>query len=719
MALFQTDNLRVEKPDSGAAILYLDVADRPVNVFSRRVLQDFDAALDAVAADPSLKLFCIRSVSPSKHFAGADVQEFAAINTPDEARSFSELGQKVFDKLAALPAPSLVVIGGACLGGGLEMALACDYRLVIDQPKTQLGLPEIELGLIPGWGGTQRLPRVVGLERALRLILTGRKLGAREALRWKLADALASGQQGLAHEFAAMAARAMQEGKRPRTGLPLNTWRQRLFESTGVGRSLIFRATGRMLKRRVPDDMPAPQEALETVRVGLKQGIEAGMDSEREAAARLASGSACRNLVRLFFLREKARKVTVPAGLAEVRRVGVIGAGTMGAGIAQLALFRGYEVVVQEVSEEALGAGTMRVAGLLQQAVARGLVSDAESQRRLSALRGTLTWEGFGDVDLVVEAAAEDLDAKKAVFRELDQRTRPNAVLATNTSSLRVAALQEGLSRPGRVAALHFFSPVHKMPLVEVGRSPATDDRTAAALTQWAVSVGKTPVQVKDSPGFLVNRVMAPYLNEAVALAVEGMPIKRVDQEARRFGMLVGPLELLDQAGLDVAARAGVSILPAFGERFKPNPVLERMVAAGWLGQKNGLGFYRYRGEARRPHAAAAHLVREVGAAEPSSAAALPRKVRFRPARDRMVLLTVNEAAACLGEGLAANADAIDLALMLGTGWAPHRGGPLRYGAERGYAEVVRVLEGLARQYGPRFEPCAELRRLASETAPV
>jgi 3-hydroxyacyl-CoA dehydrogenase/enoyl-CoA hydratase/3-hydroxybutyryl-CoA epimerase len=727
MSLFQTDNLRVERFNA-TALLTLDVAGRSVNVFNRQVLADLDAALDQVAAAPDLRLLVVRSGKESGFLAGADLQEFAAVQSAQDAVALSSLGQRLFDKLAALSVPSVAILHGLCLGGGLEFALACDYRLVLDLPGVRIGLPEISLGLLPGWGGTQRLPRVIGLERALYVILNGRQLDAPLAQRWGLADRRVPGQPPpppqLLCEWAETTA---APGKRQRSGLPLLTWRQKLLESNWFGRRLILSGAARILRRRTPDDMPAPGEALEAVRTGVKKGLAAGLEYERQASGRLAATPACRNLVGIFFQREQARKL--PEGAKDpgnrVKRVGVVGAGTMGAGIAQLAALRGCEVIVQEVNEMALGAGLLKIAGLFDKAVERRLVSRAEADRRLAGVRGTIKYEGFDGVDLVIEAAVERLDAKQAIFKELDRRTKPAAVLATNTSSLQVARLQEGLTHPERVAGLHFFNPVHKMELVEVARTPTTDPRAVELLTAWSIRLGKTPVPVQDSPGFLVNRILMPYLSEAVLLVTEGMKIQRIDHVMHRFGMggpsPMGPLELLDQVGLDVAAHIARELRPVFGTRFAvlsqdgKADAFEELVQRGWLGQKNGIGFYRYRGKRRRANKFAANLLRE-GRQGPALLASLPAAVQQAQARERLVLGMVNEAAACLEEGLAEDAAAIDLAMVLGTGWAPHRGGPLRYAQDRGFAEVVRKLTELARTHGPRFEPCAELRRLAERS---
>jgi 3-hydroxyacyl-CoA dehydrogenase/enoyl-CoA hydratase/3-hydroxybutyryl-CoA epimerase len=449
--------------------------------------------------------------------------------------------------------------------------------------------------------------------------------------------------------------------------------------------------------------------------------MSAGLAREREAIGRLATTKACRNLMTLFFLIERARKLQEDVdkdSVPEIRRVGVVGAGTMGAGIAQLAALKGFEVVVQEINDSALAAGIKKIEDLFQKAAERRLLSPEEAKQIMAAVGRTTTWQGFENTDLVIEAVIEDLNLKKEVFKELEKRTRSNTILASNTSSLVIRQLQEGLSHPDRVAGLHFFNPVHKMPLLEVVRTSATQEKVADILMQWGAAVGKTPVLVGDGPGFVVNRILMPYLNEAGMLVAEGMPVDKVDLTMRRFGMQMGPLELLDLVGLDVAAHIAKSVGPAFGDRLKPHPALELMCQAGWLGQKSGLGFYRYQGKKKTVHAEALAKLRENlnGGREPADPSLAADKLmidQMKEAQERMVWLMVNEAAACLAEGLAPSADVIDLAMVLGTGWAPHRGGPLRYADDRGAGDVVKTLDTLSKDHGPRFEPCAELRRRA------
>jgi 3-hydroxyacyl-CoA dehydrogenase/enoyl-CoA hydratase/3-hydroxybutyryl-CoA epimerase len=713
MPIYRSETVEVDRDVDGSLHLTIDVAERPVNVFNRKVLGDLDEALDAVNESARTSVLVVRSGKKTGFVYGADLKEFQTITDAAAAEAVSAAGQKVFGKLAALPMPTIAAVAGVCLGGGLELALACDYRLVYDRPDTQLGLPETQLGLLPGWGGTQRLPRVVGLERALRMILPpGKRLNAREALAWGLADAIADREGGLREQFSRLARRAIGEGKRNWNRFARHSWRQRFLEGNFFGRRVLFRAVERRMKRLMPEDMPAPYEALQAVRVGLQSGMEAGLAYERAAAGRLALTPACRNLVGLFLAQEQAKKLPEELGVAaaEVQRVGVVGAGVMGAGIAQLAALKGYEVVVREINNTALEAGMNRIRGLFDKAAERRAITPEEVRRGLAALHGTVNWDEFDNVDVVIEAAVEDLELKRAVFRDLAARTRPDAVLATNTSSLSVSALEESVRNPERVGGMHFFNPVHKMPLIEVVRTTDTNRQTLATLAKLAVRLGKVPVLVGDSPGFVVNRILMPYLNEAVTLLVEGMGIEQIDRVMKRFGMLMGPLEVLDQIGLDVAAHVAASMAPAVADRFPPNDVFRRMKEAGWLGAKNGKGFYLHGGKKTSVNAEAQLTLQ--GETKPSGPV-LPPAARHAEARERMVLLMVNEAAMVLGEGVADSADAIDLAMVLGTGWAPQRGGPLHYADARGLADVVAPLRGLEGRLGRRFAPCAELVRRA------
>jgi 3-hydroxyacyl-CoA dehydrogenase / enoyl-CoA hydratase / 3-hydroxybutyryl-CoA epimerase len=722
MDYFRSETIRMEPAGEGVILLWIDVPNRSMNVITPQVMADLEAALERLQKDPALRLLILRGAKSSGFLAGADVKEFQRIENVDQAKALSAKGQQLFGRLADCPAPTLAAIHGPCLGGGLELALSCDYRVALDIPSTQLGLPEVELGLLPAWGGTQRLPRVIGLNQALKVILGGKRLSAAEANRWGLVDAVARDQKDWLDAIDRTGKQALVQGKRPKNRLPLATWRQRLLESTSAGRRLLFSGTERLLKKHVPEDMPAPWAALEAMKVGLSKGFDAGLIQETDGASRLATTNACHNLVNLFLQREKAREIgkEEPDPALSIKRVGIVGAGVMGAGIAQLAALRGYQVVVQEINDAALGAGMLKITGLIQKAVERRLLSEKDACDKLATIQGTTEWKGFDSVDLVVEAAIEEKLAKQGLFRELDKRTRPDVPLATNTSSLSVAELEEGLAHPARVAGLHFFNPVHKMPLVEVIRTPQTDDAVIRRLARWAVKLGKTPVIVNDSPGFIVNRILMPYLAEAVLLVAAKMPISQIDYTMRRFGMPMGPLQLLDQVGLDVAAHVARSVQPALGVRLamagvNPFQVFEGLVAKGLLGQKTGAGFYLYQGKKEKVNESAATFITEQMASMPKDLITdLPPSAALAEARERMVLLMVNEAAMVFDERVAEDSEAVDLAMVMGTGWAPHRGGPLHYAKQRGIDNCKKSLAERAERLGPRFTPSPALDKLAT-----
>ena len=590
MAFFQTETLWIDQPTDGVAALVLDLPGRSVNVLTQQVLTDLEQALDCLATEKSFRLLVIRSGKPGTFIAGADVRELAAIPSAEEATRLSQRGQQLFTRLAALPQPSVAMIEGPCLGGGLELALACDYRLLINNPRTQLGLPEVELGLLPAWGGTQRLPRVVGLERGLQMILSGRRLKTAEALEWRLADALA---EKVDHELHTLLQNPV---KRQLNQLPLRTWRQRLLESTSLGLGLLCRGTQRVLSRKVPDDMPAPWEAFQAIRTGLTAGLEAGLAFESAAVGRLATSAASRNLIGLFLQHEETRKPRIDGPEPEaLRRIGIVGAGVMGVGIAELAILKGCEVVFREVDETALGMGMFRLVTVMSKAVERGLLTPQEMQKRLANVHGTTAWKNFADLDLVVETVVEDLEVKRGVFRELEKHTSPSTILATNTSSLRVADLLPDLKHTDRVAGLHFLTPSIRCSWSRWCARPDTRAAVIDSLTVWVTRLGKVPVQVKDSPGFVVNRILMTYFSEALQLLRGGMRMELIDEALRRFGMPRGPLEVLDQVGLDVAAAAARALQPVFGERLPPTDLLEKMQALGWLGVKSGTGFYHHR----------------------------------------------------------------------------------------------------------------------------
>ena len=700
-------NFHVETDGRGVTTISLDIPGRPLNVMTYEVMEELESIIHDLENDPACKLAVFRSDKESGFLAGADVSVIAKIESTTHATQLIERGQNLFQRLEWLPMPTVAIIHGPCLGGGLEWSLACDYRIARDNSSTQIGLPEIKLGLIPGWGGTQRLPRVAGLSNALKLILTGKSLSASEAFDIGLVDRAIrpdDWDQGVDAFLEQVLQGRVGESRRRR---PI--WR-RAFEATRLGRKMLFRITARSIASKT-EHYPALGAALRTIRQSDGPTPE-GYLRERNEFVDLLATPTCRNLLSLFVARERARNQSTWSSVKSaetptpIRTVGVVGAGAMGAGIGQLAALRGYEVIMKEINSEAAAAGQQRIDKLISDYVRRKGI-DPESR---AAIEGKISFScedaDLADCDLVIEAVVEREDVKANVFRSLDRVLRPDAILASNTSSLSVGRMAEATERPSQVAGLHFFNPVHRMELVEVVRAEGTDEATIARLVSFVRALGKTPIVTTDSPGFLVNRVLFPYLGEAILMVAEGFDVPTIDREIRRFGMPMGPLELLDQVGLDVAHHVAGSldgVLPGVAPVVN---CLAPFVEAGQLGKKSGSGFYVYHKGKRR------------GAAE------LPmfrgRDSRPAQARDfaddsltaiqrRLIYPLLAEAARCHQEGIVSNAWAIDLGMVLGTGFAPHRGGPLHVIDSLGIERVTANLERLQYELGSRFTPPKQL----------
>lgn len=713
MSTYRT--LQLTRDDQNVVTVWLDVPGMPVNIINADVMADLDALLNQLEKDKSVALVMLRSSKDSGFLAGADVNAIAGLSDPNEAREIVAQGQMLFNRLAALPMPTVAVIHGNCLGGGLEMSLACDYRFALDDPKTKLGLPETQLGIIPGWGGTQRLPRLIGQSEALSMILEAKRVSAQEALRTGLVDAVATSdvfEERLA-EF--IHARRTHQSISRRKG----SCYQRMLDRNALGRWIVRRVVERKIGRRAAH-YPALAAAMRAVSVGLREGIEDGLQAEQDEFVSLIGIPSCKNLVNLFLQRERARKAdtwvnrdTPSERVTRVTRVAVVGGGVMGAGIAQAALISGASVVIKELNSELAKAGRQRVEDLFASAQKKGVFNADDVNRHLSRLRVTDSWSDLADCDLAIEAVVERMDIKQKVFAELDRALKPTAVIASNTSALPIHTMARDMQHTERVAGLHFFNPVHRMPLVEVVRTETTNEPTIATLVNFVRGLGKVPIVVHEGPGFLVNRILFPYMDEAVRLVEEGVAIEEIDRAANRFGMPMGPLELLDTVGLDVAADVAETLLIGPAEDSPTPNRLKAMVASGHLGRKSGRGFYEYGSGKPKP----ADLKIASNGANNSR---LPNAVEIHPGdslsglQQRLMLPMINEAAACLGDGVVGEAWMVDLGMVLGTGFAPFRGGPLKLADAWGVPRVVATLEQLSDELGPRFRPADTLRNAAA-----
>jgi len=653
-ALHTPAAFKLEVDLQGIAWLTFDQPGSSVNVLNEDTLRELDDHLDALELDPTIHALVIRSAKEKVFVAGADLKAIRNL-PPSGVRAMIELGQAVFSRLAALPIPKVAAIHGACVGGGFELALACNARVASDDDATRIGLPETQLGLIPAWGGSTRLPRLIGLPKALDLILSGKLVKASQALRIGMVDRVVPREH-----LDTMASKLVQ--------LPTH----QTFHAAHLPLvpSLIAWKAKREVMAKTRGLYEAPLRALEVVTRGVRLEMDESLRSEREAVAKLVQSSTTANLIDLFFRKEEASKKPWATGHAlPVTKAAVIGAGVMGAGIAQWLASRGVRVVLSDISTEALGKGMKRIRDLTDEATKRRVLSRKEGRETLDRIAPTHQPVPLHGCQLVIEAATEDMELKKRIFASLASRCGPDTILATNTSALSVAELAQHVPHPERVIGLHFFNPVHRMGLIEVISLPETNADVLATAHAFVQRIGKTPVVVKDSPGFVVNRVLMPYLMEAVKLFESGHSPEAIDEAMLDFGMPMGPMRLLDEIGLDVALHVGKTLSAAYPDRMATSDLLERMASNGWLGKKSGKGFYLHHG-CRTP------MNREALALRSNRPMA---DVRPDGLQDHLASMLSDEAQRCLKDGVVAKASDIDLAMVLGTGYAPFRGGPLTF----------------------------------------
>jgi 3-hydroxyacyl-CoA dehydrogenase/enoyl-CoA hydratase/3-hydroxybutyryl-CoA epimerase len=704
----------LELRDHGVGWLVFDDPERKLNVLTQAVmhrLAESVAEAARLAGAGQLRALVVWSGKPDGFIAGADVEAIAQIRDRAAAASAVRAGQQIFLDVERLQVPTIAAIHGLCLGGGTELALACRWRVASDSPRTRIGLPEVQLGILPAWGGTTRLPRLVGLQAALPILLTGEPLSASKARRIGMVDEVLPAA-GFAERVAQLA-RGIADGARPRRAR--RGLLQRVVEETAPGRALVLAAAKRSVRAKTGGHYPAPFRILDVLGRGLGGGVRQALEHEAEAAADLITSDVSKSLIHVFHLRERAKKDAVPGVSGRpVRAATVLGAGVMGGGIAQLLAYKGIRVRMKDVRHEAIQGGLKHARELFDDAVERRRLSAREADQKMELISGGLEYHGVAESDLVVEAVVEKLEVKRTVLREVEGKTRPDCVLATNTSSLSVDAMAEALGRPQELVGMHFFNPVHRMPLVEVVRGARTSDEAVATVHRLALDLGKVPVVVADGAGFVVNRILGPYLNEAGWLLADGATIEEIDAAAKKFGMPMGPVRLLDEVGLDVARHAAATLHRAFGERMLPSPPLQALSGTDRLGKKNGRGFYRY--EQGREQGVDETVYQDLARSIPADGRAGGRE---EPDQDeiqkRLTLAMVNEAARILADRVVRHAGDVDLAMIMGTGFPPFRGGLLRFADALGASAVVGHLDDLAARAGARFEPAPVLRELADQ----
>jgi 3-hydroxyacyl-CoA dehydrogenase/enoyl-CoA hydratase/3-hydroxybutyryl-CoA epimerase len=696
--------------ENGIAVVTLDLPGEPVNKLNTAVMDEWERLIERLRVDLDVRGVVLISGKPDTFIAGADIEEFTRLETHADAEGLSLRGQELMDRVEQFGKPVVAAIHGACLGGGYELALACHWRVASDSPKTQLGLPEVQLGLIPGAGGSVRLPRLIGARAALDIILAGKSERAQKALRLGMVDEVVP--QSILRQVAVAAADRLTRERPKRKGM--RGAAAKLLDGTPFGRRLVYRQARQQLLKKTGGNYPAPSAALEVVRIGLEDGQRAGFQAEHRTFGELAVSPVARKLVQIFFATTALKKDDgIPPGIEvpkrEIRRVGVVGSGFMGAAIAGTAVLNAeVEARLKDSELPRVGKGIKAATSILDERLKRRRLTRPEHQRLAALISGSADYSGFTRADLVIEAVFEELGVKRRVLAEVEHEIRPDAIFASNTSTIPIRDIAEGAVHPGRVIGMHFFSPVEKMPLLEVIPHDGTSFETIAAVVRFGWKMGKTVIVVRDHPGFWVNRILSPYLNEASKLIEEGVPIEVIDSAMTRFGFPVGPVALIDEVGLDVAQKAAKIMHESFGERLAPSSVIEKMLADKRFGRKSGQGFYVY----HEGHKTGVddRVYRLLGVTPLHG---------FSPedVQERLIFAMLNEAALAASEDVVRSPRDGDIGAIFGIGFPPFRGGPLRMIDDAGAGKVADRLERLALEHGTRFIPAPVLREMAADGA--
>jgi 3-hydroxyacyl-CoA dehydrogenase/enoyl-CoA hydratase/3-hydroxybutyryl-CoA epimerase len=697
-------NIQREVTDTGIAILTFDRPDSTANIFDHPTLDELNQHVDFLESEKSLKGLIIRSAKSKIFIAGADLNTFTREVNAERLAMVIERGQKTFDRIARLPYPTVAAIHGVAVGGGFEITLACDYRIASSDVATKVGLPETNLGILPAWGGSTRLPKLIGLPNALEAIMNGRTYPAEQALKLGMVDAIVHREQ-----LIAFATKNIQQ-----SGGKKRSHKIHISNRPPLSKLVKSQAEKKALTR-TRGHYPAPLKALEVACASLNISHEESLANEKNRFIELALTETAQNLIGIFFLQERAKKLKLPPELEPgpatpgkaINKTMVVGAGLMGAGIAQWLSSRGLRVILKDVGPALLGKGMQAIAKIYATGVKRHLFSETDARNAFDRILPVYEEMPLREIDLVIEAAIEKLDVKQQIFAELESKLPANLALATNTSALSIDAIAASLQHPERVVGIHFFNPVHRMQLVEIVRGPKTDGATLNTALRFAKQIGKLPVLVKDSPGFLVNRILLPYMVEAVRLFAEGFRIENIDRTMLDFGMPMGPLRLTDEVGLDVAEHVAKELESRVRHLAPLNDTLAKMMEKGWFGRKSGKGFYEYgSGSDEKINS----LFGDLQPTEPVS-------VNQGDVRDRLVLLMVNEAARTIEEKVVDAPEDVDFGMIMGTGWAPFRGGPLRFADHLGISTVVSRLNNLRDRVAPYFEPCRLLADMANRGA--
>lgn len=708
---------------NGVALITIDLPGEPVNKFNHAVKVEFVALFDRLERDLNIRAAVLFSGKKDSWIAGADIDEFLQLKTAADAERMSHEGQLLLDSIERMRTPMVCAIHGACLGGALEVALASAYRIATDHPKTILALPEVQLGLIPGAGGTQRLPRLIGVRAALDMILTGKNVRAKKAYQTGLVDEIV--HPAILREIAVQRAREIADGTekhhRHRNGVA-----GLLLDENPAGRRIVLKKAREETLKKTHGHYPAPLAAIDAIAAGYSGGASHGYREESRLFGEMAVTDVSKQLIYLFYATTALKKdLSVPTSPGDpplrvlpVEKVGILGAGFMGSGIASIAVQQGTLVRMRDADQGRVAKGFAAVREVLKERLVRKQITRVEFSDMMALLGGTVDYSGFGNVDLVIEAVFEDLDVKRQVLREVEAVLKPDAIFASNTSTIPIAEIATASARPERVLGMHFFSPVNKMPLLEVIATNDTERDVVASAVAYGRKLGKTVIVVSDGPGFYVNRILTPYINEAGRLLDQSAGIDAIDRALVDFGFPVGPVTLVDEVGLDVASKAGKIMHDAFGERFSPAQSLQAVVGAGRFGRKAKKGFYLYDEEGKKGEVdqSVYALLTPAARETPLSSDAPPQARPEYPAAEiqqRTVLPMLNEAARCLDEGVIRSPRDGDIGAVYGFGFPAFRGGPFRCMDSLGISEVVRQLEELNDRFPGRYSPAEILVSMA------
>ncbi len=695
----------LNRQENGIAHLIMDVTGESMNTLKAEFVDEISAVLVEIKADSSIKGLVVASGKPDSFVAGADINMIASCKTQEEATAISRQGQVIFDQLEALSIPVVAAINGPCLGGGLELAMACHARVCSDNAKTSLGLPEVQLGLLPGSGGTQRLPKLVGIQKALDMMLTGKQLRAIQAKKSGLANDVVPNSI-LLQTAEKLALSGKVKPKQRKLGLM-----DKLLEGNSIGRNIVFKQAAKTVLSKTKGNYPAPLKIIEAIKVGVEQSSAKGYQVEADSFGFLAMTKESAQLRNLFFATTEMKKEDGVAGIApqKVSKVGVLGGGLMGGGIAFVTATKAnLPVRIKDIGQQGISHALKYGYDLLAKKVKRRFIRQSEMQKQLAMITGTIDYSGYKEVDMVVEAVFEDLSLKQKMVADIESQCSESTIFASNTSSLPIGQIAEKAQRPENVIGLHYFSPVDKMPLAEIIAHDKTSDQTISTTVAFAKKQGKTPIVVKDKAGFYVNRILAPYMNEAARLLLDGESVEKLDKALVNFGFPVGPMQLLDEVGIDIGAKISPILKAELGDRFTAPDVFDKFIKDERLGKKTQKGFYLYGKKAKKKKAVDETVyqllnIKPVGSLSASDIS------------NRCVYTMLNEAARCLDEGIIRSARDGDIGAIFGIGFPPFIGGPFSYIDTIGANNIVEQLKTWSAIHGERFTPCEALVNMAEQ----